>query len=175
MRIKINHIIPKSEAQGPGVRYTIWVQGCSIRCPECSNKDTWSFSGGKDIEVNDLVSEILATEGLDGITITGGEPFDQYPAVYKLCSMLFGKISIFITTGYVFDKLPPMGIMKYIDILCSGPFEADKICSGEWKGSSNQEVRFLTELGKKQSLMPVVLKEVFINKNGSAIETGFSV
>lgn len=174
MQLKVNHIIPKSEAQGPGIRYTLWVQGCSIRCPGCSNTDTWDFRGGKAINVNNLITEILATEGLDGVTITGGEPLDQYPAVYKLCSILFGKISLFVTTGYAFTELPSLGILGCVDILCSGPFEADKICSGEWKGSSNQELRFITDLGKKQSLMPVTLKEFIISKNGTTIETGFT-
>ena len=164
-----------SEAQGPGVRYTVWVQGCSIHCPQCSNIDTWDFKNGEEIDVDTLITDIMRMKDLDGITITGGEPLDQYGAVYELCLKLFGKISIFITTGYPWEKVSHQFLWDCVDIVCAGPFEADKICSGKWMGSSNQELLFLTERGKKQSQMPVVLKEIHIHKDGSAIETGFTV
>ena len=65
-------------------------------------------------------------------------------------------------------------IEKYVDILCIGPFDASQVCRGEWKGSSNQEIAYLTDLGKEQSKMPVTLKEIRINKSGSILITGFT-
>jgi len=174
--LRINYILPRSGANGPGTRYTLWVQGCSIHCPGCSNQDTWDPKGGYSVSVDDMASEILGQKDIDGVTITGGEPLDQFDATYSLCSKLFGKISIFLTTGYTVGQLIWLkyDINSVVDILCTGPFREKQICSGSWKGSSNQEIRFLTDLGKKQSKMPVVLKEFHIRPNGSVMETGFS-
>jgi anaerobic ribonucleoside-triphosphate reductase activating protein len=130
------------------------------------------------MDVDELVSDILSMENMDGVTITGGEPLDQIEAVTELCKKLYGKISTFMTTGYTLDQIKKRGytdILNTLDILCAGPFDKNLICSGEWKGSSNQEILYLTNLGKKQSQMPVVLKEFFIQPNGTTIETGFTV
>jgi anaerobic ribonucleoside-triphosphate reductase activating protein len=192
MNLRINYILHESRANGPGLRYTIWVQGCSIHCPGCSNTDTWDPRGGKDMNVDEIVTDILSRKNLDGVTITGGEPFDQIPAIANLCEKLFGKISIFLTTGYTDEwilknermnssmrrsRKKPLRLRKLLDsldILCVGPFEADKICSGEWRGSSNQTIWYLTELGQKQAQMPVIPKEFIINQDGTTIETGFT-
>jgi anaerobic ribonucleoside-triphosphate reductase activating protein len=175
MNLRINHIGKKLHAQGPGVRYTIWTQGCSIHCPGCSNTDTWNFDNGMSYSVDDIVNEIRETEGLDGVTITGGEPLDQYDAVSELCEKLFGKISIFLTTGYDCLKRHQFRLVNILDIICLGPFELDKVCKDGWRGSSNQRVKFLTVLGKKQQDMPVVYKEFIISPGGNTLETGFHV
>jgi anaerobic ribonucleoside-triphosphate reductase activating protein len=173
--LRVNHIGKKLHAQGPGVRYTIWTQGCSIHCPRCSNTDTWEFDAGTFWDVDDLVKDILATEGLDGITLTGGEPMDQFEAVLDLCTKLFGKICIFMTTGYENLKKEHIRIINVLDMICLGPFEIDNICKDGWRGSSNQSVKFLTDRGKSQKDMPVVYKEYIISPGGNTIETGFHI
>jgi anaerobic ribonucleoside-triphosphate reductase activating protein len=171
--LRVNHIGKHLHAQGPGVRYTIWTQGCSIQCPKCSNIDTWDFEKGSIYSVNDLEKDILSTRGIDGITLTGGEPLDQYNAVLNLCEKLFGKICIFLITGY--DHLKPQyfRLVNIVDIICLGPYEADKVCRDDWKGSSNQRVHYLTNLGKEQKNLPLVYKEIIISPKGHVLETGF--
>lgn len=176
MNLRIHDILPRSQANGPGTRYTIWVQGCSIHCPGCSNTDTWDPKEGYEKPVHDIVKDIMAESELDGVTITGGEPLDQYEAVLELCKMLFGKISVFLTTGYtatavINQKKNP--IAEYLDILCTGPFSEKQTCTGEWKGSYNQRVEFLTSLGRRQSRMPVIPEEIYIHPNGDSLKTGF--
>lgn len=189
--MRVNYILPRSEANGPGTRFTIWVQGCSIHCPGCSNTDAWSFEKGENISVKSLAYNILTTSEIDGVTITGGEPLDQLEETIALCRILFGKISVFVTTGYTKDyidnalylekrsaglfDLRYSEILKITDILCTGPFDKDLICSGEWKGSSNQEIHYLTAMGKTQSRIPVTLKEFFIKPDGQTLETGFTI
>ena len=188
-KLRVNYIGKQLHAQGPGTRYTIWVQGCSIHCPGCSNVDTWDPAGGTEYDVQELVKDILATEGLDGVTITGGEPLDQFDAVYELCSSLFGKICVFLTTGYpliyksagglftIWEKEDNLRlkILKCLDIVCKGPFILSKICKDGWRGSSNQEVVFLTDRGRAQENMPSAYKEIIISPNGQVLETGFHV
>ena len=175
--MKVNYILPKSKANGPGTRFTIWVQGCSIHCPGCSNTDTWDPAGGQEISVGDIIKQVEAIEGLDGITITGGEPIDQYEAVYELCSKLFGKISIFLTTGYELRQLGYLKALKILDVLdmvCAGPFDKSLLCRDQWRGSSNQNIFYLTDCGRNQSSMPVISKEVHIDEAGNALITGFT-
>lgn len=158
------------------MRYTIWVQGCSIHCPGCINLDTWDPKEGYEKSIDDIVEDIMAEPGLDGVTITGGEPLDQYDAVLGLCKKLFGKISIFLTTGYTVKHLThsyKLDIFKCLDIICIGPFHKNQISTNQWKGSSNQVVLFLTPLGTKQSVMQVVPREIYVNPDGTALETGF--
>jgi anaerobic ribonucleoside-triphosphate reductase activating protein len=187
MNLKTNYILKKSLSNGPGTRYTIWVQGCSIRCPGCSNIDTWDPEKGTDWNIDDLIKDIELNRPLDGITITGGEPLDQFGAVSTLLRKLSPKLflnqfnvssfSAFLTTGYTVKQIAERNqneIFNLVDILCTGPFEADKICSGEWKGSSNQEIHYLTATGRKQSKYPVILKEIRVNPSGGSLETGFS-
>ena len=174
-KLRVNYIGKQLHAQGPGTRYTIWIQGCSIHCPGCSNVDTWDPAGGTEYDVQELVKDILATEGIDGVTITGGEPLDQFDAVYELCGSLYGKICIFLTTGYSMERIWVQPILEVLDIVCTGPFEQDKICKDGWRGSSNQEVNFLTKLGESQKNMPSAYKEIIISPDGSALETGFHV
>ena len=123
MNLRIHDVLPRSRANGPGVRYTIWLQGCSIHCPGCSNTDTWDPQGGYEKSVADIIKDIKAEPGLDGVTITGGEPLDQYEAVLELCKRLFGKTSVFLTTGYIATRVAHQkktGIIPYLDIICTG-------------------------------------------------------
>jgi Pyruvate-formate lyase-activating enzyme len=181
-KLRVNYIGKHLHAQGPGTRYTIWVQGCSIHCLGCSNVDTWDPAGGTEYDVQELVKDILTTEGIDGVTITGGEPLDQFDAVYELCTSLFNRICIFLTTGYPVDYTgSSVGIpfdheiFDLVDIICTGPFVQTKICKDGWRGSSNQKVIFLTDLGRSQKNMPSAYKEVIISPNGDALETGFHI
>jgi len=179
--VKFNYILPKSVANGPGTRYTLWLQGCSIQCPGCSNVDTWDPLGGQAVSIAEILLHIEDMEEiLHGVRITGGEPLDQFVEVYDLCDIIskyYDRLSIFLTTGYTLDQIVDKDykhILDVIDILCTGPFEKDKICKGEWKGSSNQKLFFLTDLGKKQSMMPKIFKEIFISSKGDSLETGFT-
>lgn len=170
--------MPRSRAQGPGIRYTIWTQGCSIHCPGCLNKDTWDFSAGYDKSIESIIQEIKSDSTLDGITITGGEPLDQLDTIYELCSKIFTLIPIFLTTGYTREQIlknNQASIFNKLDMICMGPFEQNKVCSGEWRGSFNQVIKYLTITGAKQANMPVILREFHVKNNGNAIETGFSV
>ena len=179
MHLRVNYINEKLSAQGPGNRYTIWVQGCSIHCPGCSNVDTWSTEGGYLKTVDVIAGEItrmFKAKEIDGVTITGGEPLDQYKPVLRLCRAI-RPISIFLTSGYTHAQIRQREldpILESIDILCSGPFVQEQVCTGEYKGSTNQEVIGLTDLGRLQLTWPVVPKEVIISSDGNAIETGFS-
>jgi anaerobic ribonucleoside-triphosphate reductase activating protein len=140
------------------------------------NLDTWDPDKGYEKSVDDLVEDVIKMKGIDGVTITGGEPLDQFKAVYELCVKLHAFTSVFLTTGYQLYQIQRNfpKILRVLDIICFGPFDKDQPCKGEWKGSKNQEVIFLTRLGHDQCKMPVIREEAVIDSSGTVVITGFN-
>ena len=139
---------------GPGNRIGIWFQGCSIRCKGCVSADTWGTGhGGVRIE------EIMATinpwlNTADGITISGGEPFDQPEALGNLLSLLRSRtdIDILVYSGHPFEKISPL-VEKFkgnLDALISDPYEEHTTQTTALRGSDNQRLHCLTPLGESR-------------------------
>jgi len=177
--MKINDIIKSSQVNGPGKRYTIWVQGCSIHCKGCSNKDTWGFECN-NIKSNDELLKDIQNQDIDGITITGGEPLDQYEHTLSFLKVVYPLYNIFLTSGYTFEEIKKSKseILNYVDILVSGPFvESLPDETTSWRGSTNQHVHFLTERGKLfENYRPKFKQEIKISKKDyyKIIGTGFA-
>lgn len=135
---------------GIGKRTGIWFQGCSIRCKGCIAPYTWDRQQIYKKAVNDIFEEIMEfnNSNSDGITISGGEPFDQPDALYMLLRKLreSGFKDIMAYSGYNFehlkDKYPH--ILKLMDALIDGPFIQGVNTCFSWKGSDNQQMRILT-------------------------------
>jgi anaerobic ribonucleoside-triphosphate reductase activating protein len=177
MILKINYILQNSKVQGPGNRFTIWVQGCSLHCSGCSNTDTWPFDAGRPVDINQLSTHIIES-GADGLTLTGGEPLDQFDPVLKLVQKVFKFKNIFLCSGYNYRIIQKKykEILGFIDILCAGPFDENQVCQSKWKGSSNQQIIYLTQRGKLVKDLPVYKREYRINKHtGETLLTGFSI
>ncbi len=138
-------------ALGPGQRIGIWFQGCSIRCPGCMSRDTWA-APRTFISVEALVAKVSVwLPEADGITISGGEPFDQPEALAALLAQvrLLSGCSILVYSGYPFetlrDKYPQA--LAAIDVLISEPFDGTHLQSALLRGSANQKVHCLSERG----------------------------
>lgn len=153
MKINIHNIIDETRVEGPGIRTALWVQGCSIRCEGCMIPDTWNFSDRTVYNVDDLVAQIITNENIEGITILGGEPFDQIEALFYLITEIRNKssLSIMLFSGYTSEYLKKTcphfdKIMSEIDIFIEGPYIKNETdFSREWVGSANQQIHFLTE------------------------------
>lgn len=176
MKLNINGVMKDSAANGPGKRYTIWTQGCSIHCKDCSNKGTWDFEDNELIEIDDLVKDIKS-QSIDGISISGGEPLDQYEAMLEFCKAVFKDYSIFLISGYLLEKIKKekSEILNYVDIITTGPFiKSLEIKTFQYGGSTNQVTSFLTERGKNQEKLGSRKAEIYIDKKtGNRIYTGF--
>lgn len=154
MRIGISRIHFPITTLGPGRRLGIWFQGCSIRCPGCISADTWG-SGRGLLELHELLEKV---EGwlpeCDGITISGGEPFDQCDALHELLRGLRSKvgIDILVYSGHPFERLnePLRRMDGFIDALISEPYLAHAPQSLPLRGSDNQRLHMLTELGRER-------------------------
>ena len=145
-------------ANGPGVRVSLFVSGCTHRCPGCFNEVAWDFNYGEPFTQNtvDSILDMLAPAHIQGLTLLGGEPFEpeNQPAVVDLLRQIKGKYpekSIWAFSGYLFDKdilpgkLGPKEItqefLSYVDVLVDGPFVlAKKDLNLRFRGSSNQRL-----------------------------------
>lgn len=139
-------------AFGPGRRVGIWVQGCSIRCAGCMSRDTWAFSRPA-AHVDDLLDGMAPWLGeADGVTISGGEPFDQAGGLLALLAGLRPRFSgdLLVYSGYAFEHLKQQHgeVLALIDALISEPFDAGQPTNAPLRGSANQQLHLLTPLGK---------------------------
>ena len=152
--IKISGIETESIVDGERIRYVIFTQGCPHHCLGCHNPQTHSFDGGKFVLIEDILDDISKRKDwIDGITLSGGEPFCQ---IYQ-CALIAKKVhemglSVWCYTGYLFEDLYRQGIelLKHIDVLVDGPFvQTEKSLELNFRGSRNQRVIDISESLKK--------------------------
>lgn len=143
--IRISGIERESIVDGEGIRYVIFTQGCPHHCPGCHNPQTHSFDGGKVISIDTLLDDISKRKDwLDGITLSGGEPFcqtDQCSAIAEKAHEM--GLTVWCYTGYLFEDLygQENELLKHIDILVDGPFVLEeRSLELVFKGSRSQRV-----------------------------------
>ncbi|WP_447753272.1 4Fe-4S single cluster domain-containing protein [Sphingopyxis fribergensis] len=136
---------------GPGRRVGLWFQGCSIRCAGCISVDTWDAGEGQ-VSLADVIAELARlAPAADGLTVSGGEPFDQPDALAALLTAWrsVSSRSIFLFTGYERDAIAPWlsAHPGLVDAVMTGPFRSDLPQSQALRGSDNQQLEILSELG----------------------------
>ena len=137
---------------GPGRRLGIWFQGCGIRCPGCVSMDTW-FAKPPGTTVEELLRAAeVPLAAADGVTVSGGEPFDQPEALEQLLKGLRSRSAcdILVFSGHRVEWLAPWlaRLNGFIDCLVADPFAAGQPQTRALRGSDNQRMVFLTELGR---------------------------
>ena len=163
--IRMYGTVEDSIVDGPGLRFSIFVQGCPHHCRGCHNPESWSIEGGYLQTLDSLVQEIKAAKLTQGVTLTGGEPFDQARQLIYVVRQLKQynpALSIWVYSGYYYEDLcsdkkgrGTKELLDICDVLVDGPFEQERN-SYEliWKGSSNQRV---IDLNKTREQGTIVL------------------
>ena len=154
--MRYNKIRKMDIADGPGVRVSIFMQGCAFNCKNCFNQETHDFNGGKEFDDSTIkrVLELCDNENIEGLSILGGEPMHEknIEGTTKLAKAFkekFPNKNLWMWSGYKFDEnLKNKEAMKYVDVLIDGQY-VDQLHDPtlEWRGSSNQRV-----INVKQSL-----------------------
>lgn len=139
---------------GPGQRLGIWFQGCSIRCSGCISADTWG-PGRTVVDVATLLEQVAPwLHQADGITISGGEPFDQFDALLQMLVGLRQRTAadILVYSGHPLETLQPMldQARDLIDAVISDPYLEHAAQSLALRGSDNQRLTLLTALGRSR-------------------------
>lgn len=169
MKVRVHKILKKTKVEGPGVRYCIWFQGCSRHCKGCWAKATWEPDRGKEFDAEEVLKDILATKGIEGVTFLGGEPFEQPQALEFIArGVKEAGLSVVCFTGGKLEDIKNREILNYIDLLIDGEYkEEEQDFSRPWVGSKNQRYHFLTDRYNEKILTEYHNKiEINIQKNG---------
>ena len=128
MSINVAGIVGESIVDGPGIRLTVFCQGCPHHCPGCQNPETWEFSERTRMEPQDILSMVKKNPLIRGVTLSGGEPFSQAAEHAELAKLLHENgYEVAAYSGYTFEQLldgtpEQMKLLENIDILVDGPF-----------------------------------------------------
>ncbi len=145
MKIRIADIVDDSIVDGPGLRFVVFVQGCTHNCKGCHNPDTHDINGGKIVDTDYILEKFYENPLLDGITLSGGEPFLQTTPLSVIARDIKEKgFNVIVYTGFTWEKLMEYKekyyeLLKYTDILIDGPFDENlKSYDLMFRGSGNQ-------------------------------------
>lgn len=177
--MRIHSIIPCSLINGPGKRFIIWFQGCIFNCPECFNPQTHDVHGGYELALDDLIMQISNNlDNIDGITISGGEPFLQNKELKKLLIAIKTnfKLPIVIFTGYTEEELrhdeTKVECLSFIDVLIAGRYMAELKCDNRFASTLNQKVLFLSDKYSAKDFDNSAESEIIIKQDGEIIVSG---
>ena len=165
--LRLAGVIRESIVDGPGIRMTVFTQGCPHHCKGCHNEQTWDFEGGYDSSTERILEEAQKDPLLKGLTLSGGEPFAQAEALSVLAKEAKALgYDIFCCTGYTFEKLVSefethpeyKNLLENCDWLVDGPFVLEKrSLMLKFRGSTNQRI-----LDVKKSLLSMTAVEADI-------------
>ncbi|WP_309068332.1 4Fe-4S single cluster domain-containing protein [Microbacterium sp.] len=156
-RLRWSRFVPASDAEGPGRRAALWLQGCDVRCPGCFNPHLWAHRGARLDDVAEVAASFAAeavSAGSEGLTLLGGEPFDQAAAAAPVAEAFRAAgLTVMTFTGYTHAQLTGWAparadiarLLEATDLLADGPYLRDQPDPDRpWIGSRNQGLRALT-------------------------------
>lgn len=171
--------LPRSRANGPGLRSVLWVQGCPFRCEGCFNPDFLAFGGGRTVGADAAADLLLAEPDSEGVTFSGGEPFAQAAALAEVAGRVRAAgQGVVIFTGFEAEALRRSAnpgvrrLLEQADLLVAGPYRPDQPCREPLRASANQELVYLTERYRQADLGPRRV-EYRIGEGGVVTRTGF--
>jgi anaerobic ribonucleoside-triphosphate reductase activating protein len=181
--LRIHRFVPASQANGPGLRAVLWVQGCGLACPGCFNPETHSFEGGQRWTVQEAADHILAAQqaargGLEGLTLSGGEPAVQHRTLAKILKEVHrqSSLSVLVFTGYTLEELHKMpGIHQFlsqVDLLIAGRYDSSHRTAHGLVGSANKVLHFLTPRYSPADLAQIPEAEIILSPDGEIILSG---
>lgn len=145
--LDLSGIVSDSIVDGPGIRTTVFSQGCPHHCPGCHNPETWAFGRGTPMAEEDILQIVLSNPLCRGVTFSGGEPFTQAEGFARLARLLKEKgYEVASYSGYTFEELlngtqAQRELLEQIDVLIDGPFLQERrsleLC---FRGSANQRI-----------------------------------
>ena len=146
--MRIADYIQDSIVDGPGLRFTLFTQGCPHRCPGCHNPGTHDFNGGREISPDAVIEAMLSNPLTDGLTLSGGEPFSQPEACARIARAAKEHgLNVWAYSGWTFEQLRDnpdpevQALLHSLDVLVDGPFlQAERSLELKWRGSRNQRM-----------------------------------
>lgn len=148
-------------SNGPGIRISIFMQGCEFKCDGCFNQETWDFNGGNefDDEIIKNVINLCSLDHIKGLSILGGEPLhpkniEGTTRLAKEFKEKYPEKTLWIWTGFLYEGLKNKEIFDYIDVLVDGQYKKDLYSPNlRWKGSENQRVIDIKKTRKENKII----------------------
>jgi anaerobic ribonucleoside-triphosphate reductase activating protein len=179
--LNVHAFLPRSQANGPGVRAVVWVQGCSLRCPGCFNPETHSHAPRELVAVTALAERLLADVAhLEGVSISGGEPLEQAEALLALLRRLRAgsSLSVLLFSGHTLAEIEahPLGpaILACTDVLVAGRYDPGQHLGHGLRGSANQRVHLLSDRYRPEEVDDTPVAEVILGTDGSITASGIA-
>lgn len=184
--MRIHAIEPRSRANGPGVRFVVWLQGCTLGCAGCFNPATHDARGGEQVALADIVAQMRAAN-VDGLTLSGGEPMQQPDAALALLDAARSLgMSTLMFSGYTLAELrgDPAGgaqphplhlgpdVLARLDVLIDGRYVASERLAAGLRGSANQRIHLLTSRYTLAEVEATPIAEARISPTGEVVLTG---
>lgn len=179
MNVRVHATEPRSRANGPGARFVVWMQGCSLGCPGCFNPSTHEASGGREVSVGDLAREMARAKvsGSEGLSLSGGEPLQQPEGTLALLDAARALgMSTLAFSGYTIDEIRalPLGndVLARLDVLIDGRYVSTERLATGLRGSANQRIQLLTDRYSLADVEATPVAEIRISASGEVILTG---
>ena len=153
----VDAITPKVKTLGPGLRIGLWVQGCTLGCPGCISPELHHRNPKGALPAESIYDRLVQlAPSHDGLTVSGGEPFEQVEALGELLARIRAKTSldILVYSGFRLEEIEQIGsdalrMLSFIDVLIDGRYRRDLPTNLIWRGSSNQRMHLLTQRGQQ--------------------------
>lgn len=170
----------RSVSNGPGTRAVIWVQGCSLGCSGCFNPGLRFLHEGIEVSTTELASWVQSLSGIEGISVSGGEPTDQLPGILELLDNIRScrpGLSVLLFSGrtleHILDLEDGKRLVAGLDVLVDGPYDHLKgNPAGVWPSSLNQRIHLLTGRYQMADFKSIPEVEVQIAPDGTVCMTG---
>jgi anaerobic ribonucleoside-triphosphate reductase activating protein len=178
--VRVHATEPRSRANGPGARFVVWMQGCTLGCPGCFNPTTHDAQGGRETTVEAIAAELSAAHAasrIEGLSLSGGEPFQQPDAALALLTAARGLgLSTLAFSGYTIDEIRafPLGaeLLAQLDVLIDGRYVSTERLATGLRGSANQRIQLLSPRYSRADVEATPVAEIRIGKSGDVILTG---
>ncbi len=180
--MRIARILRRTHAEGPGVRFALWVQGCALHCPGCYAQSLQPLDGGTEKQPDEIIQEIWTVrEKVEGITLLGGEPFLQAAELAQTAAAAQEMgLSVLTFTGFRLEDLQAQGepdrlaLLAYTDVLLDGPYlQQQRDFSRPLVGSRNQRILCLTDRYSQAEILACQNQiEIRIDRAGNILLNG---
>lgn len=178
--VAVHSRLARSEANGPGLRSVVWVQGCSLGCEGCFNPLTHNPEAPVPVMAASELAHWVVTNGVEGVTVSGGEPFEQPEGVLEMGRLVRDAgLGVVILTGFTWSEVTQMipleELARCVDAVITGRYRRDRHIGFGLRGSSNKQVRLIGDRYSPGQFADTPVAEVTISADGTVVVTGVDV